>query len=425
MSQLVSIIIPTRNEEKNIGRLLQLIAASVTIPYEAIVVDDSDNNQTAAIATGQGARIIQGQYKGLGQAILDGIMTAQGNIVVVMDADLSHNPHDIPGMLRPILYEGYDMTIGSRYVKGGEIIGWEWNRKVISRVACLLALPITSIKDATSGFFAFRKSIIDGVQLEASSWKIMLEVLLKAKLYKVAELPIQFEVRREGKSKFNSKQMLAYLKHLGKLLLYKRHDLLWLIAFKFVGNPDSPDYDWKGYYRGNFIQKWWKHNNAKIIWEWMPNASKLLDIGCGSSPIITKYPKAIGIDMNKDKIAFIKNKWPHATFRIMSAEGLKFNDNTFDHVICSELIEHLHNPELAIKEIARVLKLYGHAIIATPDYARMLWQLIEKFTPTEKDHVYRFTRKTLEETCKQYGLEPVRHKYTFGCDLTEEFVKVS
>ncbi len=221
METLVSIIVPTKNEEKNTGRLLTEIAASVTLLYEAIVADDSDNNQTAVIALAQEARVIQGQHKGLGQAILDGIKASSGDIVVVMDADLSHNPHTIPGLIRPILEQGYDMTIGSRYVTGGSSSEWTFARKIISKVACLFALPITRTRDATSGFFAFRKSLIDNVELKPTSWKIMLEILVKANPTRVLEIPIQFGKRYAGKSKLGSKQMIDYLKHIALLCCFK------------------------------------------------------------------------------------------------------------------------------------------------------------------------------------------------------------
>ena len=221
----VSIIIPTYNEEKNIKRLLQEIHLSArmhkfTFDYEAIVVDDS-KDKTAMIARHYGANVIKGQHKGLGQAIVDGIGASESDVVQVMDADLSHSPHDIPRLLEPIIDGSVDFTLGSRYVSGGSTVGWTLKRKIISKVASMCALPVTRVKDATSGFFAFRKDLLDGHNIEASSWKIMLEILVKTAPAKVVEVPIQFKDRVEGESKFDSKQTLAYLKHIIKLIVYK------------------------------------------------------------------------------------------------------------------------------------------------------------------------------------------------------------
>ena len=466
-----SIIIPTKNEEKNIKELiLKIIDIGIPTQYEIVVVDDS-SDRTAEVAREVLARVVKGQGKGLGQAIIDGINTAIGDFIVVMDADLSHNPRAIPKLIDCIAHDGYDMAIGSRYVKNGGSEGWEFIRRVISRGACLLALPITSIKDATSGFFAFRKSLVSGIKLEPSSWKIMLEILLKAKPTRVIEVPIMFKVRKEGKSKFDKKQMVAYLKHLLLLALHKYQKLLkfgvaegagtviifilvflltelmgiWYMfslglatiigflfkyvantvwTFKVVEDPDSADYEWRSFFRGSLIQKWWKQSIAKTVWGYVPNASLLLDIGCGSSPIITRYPGAVATDVNVKKLEFMQEKFPRAIYNKVPAEKLPYVEDSFDHVLCIEVLEHLPNPEKAISEIVRVLKLNGQAVIATPDYSKRLWHIAERFTPYKEKHIVQFTKEKLEEVCISYGLKPVAHKYIAGCDLVELFEKV-
>ncbi len=119
----LSIIIPTRNESENIGSLIDgIVEAKIPVPYEMMVVDDSDDNATAVKALVMGAKVIRGQHKGLGQAIVDGIKGVHGNLILVMDADGSHPPSKIPEMVEACR-DGYDMSIGSRYVNGGKIDG--------------------------------------------------------------------------------------------------------------------------------------------------------------------------------------------------------------------------------------------------------------------------------------------------------------
>ncbi len=101
------------------------------------------------------------------------------------------------------------------------------------------------------------------------------------------------------------------------------------------------DYDWHAFYKGNLIQKWWKRRVARAVWEFMPEGSTVLDVGCGSSPIITQYPGAIGIDSDHDKIEFMKKRCPEQSFRQMSAYSLDFPDSHFDKVLCIEVLEHL------------------------------------------------------------------------------------
>ena len=121
---LVSITIPTFNEEGNIKKLLQEIKLASRMhkfkfDYEVIVVDDG-SDATSFIAENFGARVVKGQHKGLGQAIIDGINASNYDIVVNLDADLQHDPHDIPRLVEPIVTKGYDLVIGSKYVKGGD-----------------------------------------------------------------------------------------------------------------------------------------------------------------------------------------------------------------------------------------------------------------------------------------------------------------
>jgi len=465
--QSVSIIIPTRNEALNISKLLnEIMIIMKDKNYEIIVVDDSDD-ETAAIASILAVEVINGQRKGLGQAIIDGIKAAKKDTVLVMDADGSHNPSSIPELLYPLSH-GYDMSIGSRYIKNGKSVGWALKRRIVSRGACLLALPITLVKDATSGFFAFRKEIIKDVKLEASSWKIMLEILLKARPTRICEVPITFKVREFGKSKFNIKQTIAYLKHLILLAFWKYQKFIkfcivggtgaletfgitWLlterfglwymasmvfaVAFATISNftlntvwtyrlgksPKDADYEWLAFYKGNIIQKWWKNSIAKTVWSWTDSHVSTLDIGCGSSPIITHYnSNSMGIDGNTEKLKFMIEKCPNVYF---SATELWKINNKYQQVLCIEVIEHLSKPQDMVSELARVTKSGGKVIIATPDYSKLLWNLAEKFTPYKEEHITKFTRQSLEKLCRKYNLVPIKYKYVAGCDLVEMFEK--
>jgi dolichol-phosphate mannosyltransferase len=460
---LVSIIIPTRNESGNIARLLKVIAF-IRYNYEAVVVDDSEDN-TALIASENGARVIKGKRKGLGQAIIDGIYGSIGDVIVVMDADFSHSPTSIPDLLNPILNQGYDMTIGSRYVSGGSTVGWSFKRKIISAVAGMIAYPLTFIKDNTSGFFAIRRTLLDGVNLKADSWKIMLEILVRANPI-VKEVPIRFEDRREGVSKFNKKEVIAYLKHLVKLALFKyakfikfclvggsgavitfvitwlltelagmwyiwsmaiavviatvwnyNFNLLW--TFKAQSNFASPSYEWESFYRGNPMQKWWKRSIAETVWNWIPpeKSGNVLDWGCGSSPIIAKYKDAVGIDINKEKMEYMREKLPHTRF------GTDIPEGQYDNVLCIEVLEHLAQPLEMIMRISLLLKTGGKVVFATPDYDKWLWHLAEKFTPYKEDHRTRLNKILLERLCQSERLYPVKSRYIAGCDLIELFEK--
>jgi dolichol-phosphate mannosyltransferase len=111
----------------------------------------------------------------------------------------------------------YGLAIGSRYVPGGGIANWPKRRIIASRVACWLARPLTNVKDVTSGFFLVRREALSGVTLDPIGFKIGLEVIAKAHYGKAIEVPYVFTDRVAGESKLNEREILNYLKQLGKL----------------------------------------------------------------------------------------------------------------------------------------------------------------------------------------------------------------
>lgn len=222
----LSVVVPTRNEEGNVARLIPGIQGALRLynsklKYDILLVDDS-TDKTREVAEELGASVIKGRGMGLGQAIVDGISQSRGMIVAVMDADLSHQPRDLPRLIAAVEVRGYDMAIGSRYcgstpgIMDGGVRGWPLKRRIISRGASLLGELVTGVRDATSGFFVVRKRVLEDVELSADSWKIMLEIVVKARP-KWVEVPIVFEDRSEGVSKFNRKEVTRYLTHLRRL----------------------------------------------------------------------------------------------------------------------------------------------------------------------------------------------------------------
>lgn len=221
----VSIIIPTKDEERNIKSLIKgiwnaMVPYAPDVNYEVVVVDDS-TDKTAMIAHSLSARVIKGKGKGLGQAIIDGIENARSPVVLVMDADGSHDTKSIPSLLKPIIERGCDLVIGSRYVNGGDFSNWAFDRKLKSLVGVKLMQLVTGVKDSNSGFFACRKSIVDTSKLNPKTWKIMLEVLFKSKWISKLEVPITFNDRTAGESKRSAKQVRRDAINLLRLVGYK------------------------------------------------------------------------------------------------------------------------------------------------------------------------------------------------------------
>jgi dolichol-phosphate mannosyltransferase len=239
----ISLIIPTYNERDNILPLTQRISQVLSgFSYEILFVDDNSADGTAELANSLADRypvkvFVRKNKKGLATAVADGLSHTSGEVVVVMDADLQHPPEVIPDLLRAI-EAGADMAVASRYVKGGGCQGWSLSRRLISRGAIFIShllLPATrSVKDVTSGFFAFNRQVVEGAELKPSGYKILLEILMVGRHRTVAEVPFVFVTRERGKSKLGSRQQIDYLKHIFSLMR-RQGELTRFIKFAIVG----------------------------------------------------------------------------------------------------------------------------------------------------------------------------------------------
>jgi dolichol-phosphate mannosyltransferase len=211
------IIIPTYLEVENIADVLRLVRASVP-EADILVVDDSSPDGTAALAKqtadeeGQIETLVQPEKSGLGVAYRAGF--AHGfaggyEVIVQMDADFSHDPAKLPELLRQI-GAGADVVIGSRYVAGGGISNWPTMRRVLSRGGNLYASTLLGlgIRDATSGFRAYRASVlkvIDAGTTRATGYGCQVELAYRAHCLgaRMVEVPITFNDRVRGVSKLS------------------------------------------------------------------------------------------------------------------------------------------------------------------------------------------------------------------------------
>jgi len=231
----VSIIIPTYNESENIIQVLKSIGEHLPedIVVEALVVDDNSPDGTGKIVEdyitdahneiGYTIEVIHRKTKsGLSSAILDGIQHSTGETVVIMDSDFSHPPKIIPQLVEEIKTSKCDIVIASRFVPGGAINGWSTKRKLISKTAKGIAKAGLGVieSDPMSGFFAFNRNILEGIKFDAIGYKMLLEILVKAKGAKVKEIPYTFTDRTRGSSKLDSSTMLDYVMSVWKLYRY-------------------------------------------------------------------------------------------------------------------------------------------------------------------------------------------------------------
>jgi dolichol-phosphate mannosyltransferase len=221
----VTVVVPTYKEVESIPHLVErlgAVRAGAGLDLELLLMDDQSRDGSEELVRALGlpwvSMVVRDRDRGLSQAVLDGMRRSTRDVVVVMDADLSHPPEKIPQMLAA-LADGAEFVVGSRFAKGGSTDDdWGLFRWLNSRVATLLALPLVSLKDPMSGFFALRRAtFLAGRDLNPIGYKIGLELLVKCDCKRVVEVPIHFTDRRFGESKLTLKEQLRYLQHVRRL----------------------------------------------------------------------------------------------------------------------------------------------------------------------------------------------------------------
>jgi dolichol-phosphate mannosyltransferase len=226
----LSIVVPTYNERDRLPDLVHALFrayAAAGVDGELVIVDDNSPDGTGRIADDLAREhritVIHRSGKlGLGTAVIAGFEAATSSIVGVIDADLSHPPEMPARMLAVMQRTSADIVIGSRYIPGGGTRNWPLSRLMMSRLACLIARPLTCVADATSGLFLIRRDLARGVRISAGGFKICLELLVRARPPLVVEVPYVFSDREAGESKMNTREALGYITQLRDLWRFQR-----------------------------------------------------------------------------------------------------------------------------------------------------------------------------------------------------------
>lgn len=222
-----SVVLPTYNEVGSLRMLDPRLRASVGAHGgEVVVVDDDSPDGTAALVaklaeTGPYVLLERAARLGLASAVLEGIGHAGSDVVAVMDADGSHPPESLPGLVAPIQDGRAEFVLASRHLPGAQSNGLKGARRVISRGAQLLARPLTPVSDPMSGFFAFHRRILQRATLSPVGYKIALEILVRCRPRPIQEVPYAFAPRLAGESKLGGDQFGQYLRHLSRLYAYR------------------------------------------------------------------------------------------------------------------------------------------------------------------------------------------------------------
>ena len=214
------VIIPTYNEKENISAIIDAVMGLPEM-FDVLVIDDNSPDGTADIVKEKikslAPRLFLEQRQGklgLGTAYIHGFKWGlkQGyDYFIEMDADFSHNPNDLPKLLNACKNEGADMSIGSRYITGVNVVNWPMGRVLMSYFASAYVRLITGtkIKDTTAGFVCYSRKVLEAIDLDKIRFKgyaFQIEMKFKTycKKFKIVEVPIIFINRQLGTSKMSS-----------------------------------------------------------------------------------------------------------------------------------------------------------------------------------------------------------------------------
>ena len=213
------VIIPTYNEIENISKITEAVL-SIEGQYDILVIDDGSPDGTGAEVKKlqtlypQRLHLIERSGKlGLGTAYVTGFKWALENgydYIFEMDADFSHNPQDLPRLLKPVQEGSADMSVGSRYCDGINVVKWPFSRILISYCASIYVRTVLGFKifDSTAGFVCYSRKVLETIDLDAVKMKgygfqIELKYTAKKLGFRIAEVPVVFVNRKEGTSKMS------------------------------------------------------------------------------------------------------------------------------------------------------------------------------------------------------------------------------
>lgn len=410
----LTILVLTLNEASNIRELIlktENVLRDLHLPHEILIVDGGSTDGTAAVAeaASPNVRVTLQDAPGYGSALLKGFQEAQGEYIINLDADLSHDPSFLVDFWKA--RNESDLIIGSRFIRGGKA-EMPFTRKMLSRILNYffglgLSLPF---RDLSSGFRLYRRSVVRNLDLKGTNFDILQEILVRTQAAgrTIREIPIHYKPRKGGVSHARFIRFgISYLK-------------TFIRAWKWRNSIFAADYEDRAFDSRIPLQRYWQRRRYTIVRNFI-EGSRTLDIGCGSSRILGSGAVSVGLDFRINKLRYARK------FGIPLVNGnamsLPFRNGTFDCIVCSEVIGHLPGVSQPLTEIRRVLKPGGILVIGTPDYSKITWRILERMYlgvvsdgPLNR-HVTKFTAEILRKEIGKPAFTILRQSYICNSEL--------
>ena len=384
---------------------------------EVLVVTADADSSLESIARETRARVVPQVARGYGGALQTGFEAATGDWVLTMDADHSHHPDFIADMWQA--KNQADVVIASRYVPGGRAIIPSL-RYALSRTLNIvfsrgLSLPVA---DMSSGYRLYRRHVLQTGRPMPTNFDAVQSLLVHAYCegWRVTEVPFTYQPRRHGRSTARVIRFgIDYARTFYRL-------------WKLRNSIEAADYDARAHDSPIPLQRYWQRSRYRHITELISGQGAVLDVGCGSSRIISALPKgSVAVDILLRKLRFARRYG----VPLVQASGfaLPFKNESFACVLCSQVIEHVPKESLLLSELVRVLKPRGRLVLGTPDYANWEWVITEKaygvFAPGgyADEHIAHYTRDELIERFGKLGFTHEATRYILRGELILAFRK--
>lgn len=326
----------------------------------------------------------------------------------------------------------YVITIDTAYDQILQIIRTLWQNRNSAQV--IIASPrkksqrnnllekITSnifsipVIDFSSGIRLYQKKILSEIKLTGKESDILLELLIQSRAngWHIQQIPINFRPMNSQ----DSRSIKINYKMLGNLFR------MWQLR----NSIDSADYDERAFNSKIPFQRYWQRQRYKIITHMAARFNSILDIGCGSSRILHDLENIVGMDIKANKLRYMKQYGKDLIHGTIFT--LPFTSESFDCVICSEVIEHIPFENSIFSEMNRVLQPNGTLIIGTPDYGSLSWPIIEavyqRVIPNgyADEHITHYTQHSLQNLLEEHGFNLLKIDSILGGEIILHLEKI-
>jgi len=422
-SSRIAVVISSSDEIEVLDRLLratQRVIRYFDLPASVYVLDAGARQETVQLARALGATPVRQRAQGHGALIKTALEATHGDYIVTLHGDGLHPPALLPHMFA--MRDQADLVIASRYVPQGFARMPRW-RMALSRLLNawfrrMLGLPF---RDLSSSYRLYRRDLLKAIAPSMSTDAALQEILIKSfcEGYSIAEVPMHY-IARTGHTGPGVRRLarlgVDYLATFGTM-------------WRLRNSIDSCDYDTRAFFSRIPLQRWWQRRRCAIVSEFVGDALRVLDAGCGSTQLLNLLPHVVGMDYSLRKVRFMRR--PGRRLVNGSTLDLPFRDESFDVVISSQVIEHLKPDPRIFTELVRCLAPGGTLVLGTVDYGRWQWPLLERlydlFKPTgyAREHITHYTRQSLFDQLHAFGLSVGECRYICGGEIIIKATKAS